>query len=92
MEIAARQISRVSEKQLVSINSWEELLDPPAGLGVSSIGVVRAFDNWHARVATMSVSVQMGLRTVVLPTEPLCTVCGAFLFSQMESFAEILIS
>ena len=92
MEIPVAQIDRVSSRQLVSINSWEELLDPPAGLGVSSIGVVRAFNDWHARVATMSVSVQKGLRTVVLPTEPLCTVCGAFIFVEMEAFAQILIS
>ena len=92
LEIPVTQIGRISGKELVSVNSWEELLDPPAGLGVSSIGVVRAFDNWHARVATMSVSVQKGLRTVVLPTEPLCTVCGAFMYVEMESFAQILIS
>lgn len=92
MESPVTQIGRISRKDLVSVNSWEELLDPPAGLGVSSIGVVRAFDNWHARVATMSVSVQKGLRTVVLPTEPLCTVCGASKYVQMESFAQILIS
>ncbi|KAL8793911.1 MAG: hypothetical protein Q9195_003530 [Heterodermia aff. obscurata] len=92
METAVTQIGRVSDKQLVSIDSWEELLDPPARLGVSSIGVVRAFDNWHARVATTSVSVQKELRTVVLPTERLCTVCGAFVFEDIEAFAQILIS
>ena len=92
MEIAVTQIEKISRRQLVSINSWEELLDTPADLGASSIGVVRAFDNWHARVATTSVSVQKKLRTVVLPTEPYCTVCGAFKFAEMEVFAQILIS
>ena len=92
LEIPVTQIGRISRKQLVSINSWEELLEPPAGLGASSIGVVQAFEDWHARVATMSVSVQKGLRTVVLPTEPLCTVCGSFIFADMEAFAQILIS
>ena len=92
IESAVTQIGRVSGKRLVSINSWEELLDPPPGLDASTIGVVRAFDNWHARVATMSVSVQKALRTVVLPTEPLCTVCGDFKFVEMGAFAQILIS
>ena len=92
LQVPVTQIGRISRKQLVSITSWEELLDPPAGLGASSIGVVQAFKDWHARVATMSVSVQKGLRTVVLPTEPLCTVCNSFIFADMEAFAQILIS
>lgn len=91
MENAAVQIGRASGKRLVSISSWEELLDPPGNLGITSIGVVRASDSWHARLATMSVSVQRRLRTVVLPTEPLCTICGADVYRNMASFAQILI-
>lgn len=45
MEIPVTQIGRISRKQLVSINSWEELLDPPAGLGASSIGIMQNSDN-----------------------------------------------
>lgn len=91
MENAAVQIGRASGRRLVSISSWEELLDPPGKLGSTCIGVVRAFDSWHARVATMSVSVQRRLRTVVLPTEPLCTICGADVYRNMAEFAQILI-
>ena len=91
MENAAVQIERVSGRRMVSISSWEELLDPPGNLGSTCIGVVRAFDSWHARLATMSVSVQRRLRTVVLPTEPLCTICGADAYRNMAEFAQILI-
>ena len=91
MENAAVQIGRASGKRLVSISSWEELLDPPGNLGITCIGVVRAFDSWHARLATMSVSVQRRLRTVILPTEPLCTICGADVYRHMANLAQILI-
>lgn len=91
MEFAAVQIGNATVRSLVSIDSWEELLDPPENLGHTNIGVLRACNNWHARLAAMSVSVQQQLRTVVLPTEPLCTVCGAGAFQNMADFAQILI-
>ena len=90
-ENAAVQIGKVCSKQLVSIASWEELLDPPGDLGGSTIAVVRAYDNWPARVATMSVCVQMGLSTRVLPTEPLCTVCGNKAIVDIAIGAQVLI-
>ncbi|KAI4258667.1 MAG: hypothetical protein L6R42_004959 [Xanthoria sp. 1 TBL-2021] len=90
-ENAAVQIGKACDKQLVSIASWAELLDPPGDLGRSTIAVVRAYDNWHARVATMSVCVQMGLSTGVLPTEPLCTICGNKTFVDMAKWAQVLI-
>jgi hypothetical protein len=37
-------------------------------------GVVRSYGNWEARLATTCVSVQKGLRTVVLP-EKFCANC-----------------
>ncbi|KAL8893617.1 MAG: hypothetical protein Q9192_005093 [Flavoplaca navasiana] len=90
-ENAAVQIGKVCGKQLVSIASWEELLDPPGDLGRSTIAVVRAYDNWPARVATMSVCVQKGLSTRVLPTEPLCTVCGNKAIVDIAIGAQVLI-
>ncbi|KAL8999010.1 MAG: hypothetical protein Q9169_002008 [Polycauliona sp. 2 TL-2023] len=90
-ENAAVQIGKVCGKQLVSIASWEELLDPPNGMGRSTIAVVRAYDNWHARVAAMPVCVQLGLSTGVLPTKPLCTVCGNQVFVNMGNWAQVLI-
>ena len=92
MEMAAVQIGKITAKRLVSIDSWEELLDPPENLGTTNIGVLRACNDWHARLAAMSVSVQQGLKTVVLPTEPLCTLCGARACRYMADFAQILIS
>ena len=91
LENAAVQIAKTTEKQLVSIDSWEELLDPPEGLGTTNIGVLRAYDNWHARVAAASICVQQRLRTVVLPTESLCTSCGVDGFRNMADFAQMLI-
>ena len=91
IENAAVQIAKITDKQLVSIDSWEELLDPPEGLGTTNIGVLRAYDNWHARVAAASVCVQQRLRTVVLPIESLCTICGVDGFQTMADFAQILI-
>ena len=66
-----------STKQLISIDCWEELLDPPHGIGQSCVGMVKAGNHWNARLATMCVSVQKGLRTQVLPNEkPLCFHCN----------------
>ncbi|KAL8789433.1 MAG: hypothetical protein Q9213_001190 [Squamulea squamosa] len=90
-ENAAVQIGKACDKQFVSIASWEELLDAPGDLGRSTVAVVRAYDNWHARVATMSVCVQMGLSTWVLPTDPLCTVCGNNVFVNIAMKAQVLI-
>lgn len=90
-ENAAVQIGKVCGKQLVSIASWEELLDPPGDLGGSTIAVVRAYDNWPARVATMSVCVQKRLSTRVIPTEPLCTVCGKEAIVDIARGAQVLI-
>ena len=91
LENAAVQIGKLLDLHLVAIDSWEELLDPPESLGKTNIGVLRAGSSWHARVAATSVSVQKKLRTVVLPTQPLCTVCGADIVRSMGKFAQILI-
>lgn len=91
LENAAVQIGKLGDRRLIAIDCWEELLDPPEGLGEVNVGVLRAGNSWHARVAAMSISVQKRLRTVVLPIEPLCTVCGIDSFRNMGAFAQILI-
>ncbi|CZR61769.1 uncharacterized protein PAC_11666 [Phialocephala subalpina] len=48
--------------ELVSIDSWEELLDTPL-----EPAVVRAHGNWQARLAAAALSVQRGHKTLVVP-------------------------
>lgn len=43
---APEQLSRVIQKHFTSIDSWEEILDTPPG-----IGLIRAHGNWPARLA-----------------------------------------
>ena len=58
--------------RLTSLDTWEELLDIPEDLGRSNIGIVRAYDNWMARLAATCISVQKRYRTVLLPSSPVC--------------------
>jgi len=62
---------------LTSIDNWEELLNIPDDMGLGHIGVVRAHDNWIARLATACVAAQKGFRTVILPTTDVCWNCCA---------------
>ncbi|KAM5346222.1 hypothetical protein ACJ41O_009227 [Fusarium nematophilum] len=62
-------------KRLTSIDNWEELINLPADIGIHHVGVVRARDNWLARVATACVSAQKGFRTVILPSSNICWSC-----------------
>ena len=59
---------------LTSIDSWEELLDPPL-----TTGVVRAHGNWAARLAVFSILKQKGWndRAVVLSHYDSCPACLA---------------
>ena len=77
MKAAEKNVNLIDNttKRFVSIDNWDELLDPPEGLGSSQIGVIRASDNWQARLATMSVCVQRRYRTTVLPKGPVCKFC-----------------
>ncbi|UPL01886.1 hypothetical protein LCI18_013279 [Fusarium solani-melongenae] len=62
-------------ERLTSIDNWEELINLPADIGIHHVGVVRAKDNWLARVATACVSAQKGFRTVILPSSDICWSC-----------------
>lgn len=61
--------------RLTSLDSWEELLDIPEDLGRTNIGIVRAHDNWLARLAATCISVQKRYRTVLLPSAAVCWHC-----------------
>lgn len=83
---AALFIKDHSPVQVNSIDCWEELLDHPEGIGQSCTAVVRAGNNWNARVAAMCVSVQKGFRTQVLPIEkPLCINCSQSLHFMLKN-------
>ena len=90
-ENIATQMGKAASKRLVAIDNWDELLDPPERLKELNVGVVRGGNNWHARLALMSVSVQKQCRTVVLPPVSLCTECGSHSIKNMADFAQILI-
>lgn len=60
---------------LVSIDNWEELLDPPKDLGELNIAVFRAYDNWVARLAAACISLQKGFRIVINPVDKVCWGC-----------------
>lgn len=55
---------------LMSIDNWDEFLDLPSG----SVLVVRAYQNWLARLAFTVMSVNRGQQTLILP-EDICWLC-----------------
>lgn len=63
------RIPREELCKLVSIDSWEELLDSPI-----EIGVIRARGNWQARLAAAALAVQRGHETRIIP-EHVCWTC-----------------
>jgi len=54
-----------SKVPLISLDSWEEFLDAPS----DGVLIVRAHQNWLARLAFTVMSVSCGRRTLVLPAE-----------------------
>jgi hypothetical protein len=54
-----------SKVPLVSLDNWEEFLDAPS----DGVLVVRAHQNWLARLAFTVMSISRGRRTLVLPAE-----------------------
>ncbi|EUC27895.1 hypothetical protein COCCADRAFT_66825, partial [Bipolaris zeicola 26-R-13] len=60
---------------LVSIDNWEELLDVPKDLGKLRVAVVRAHDNWLARLAAACICQQKGFRIVINPSKDVCWQC-----------------
>ena len=60
------------EVDIVSIDSWDELLDEP-----NSTGIVRANGNWYARLAAASLLFQRreDSRVAMFPSEDVCLGC-----------------
>jgi hypothetical protein len=61
--------------QLTSLDNWEEILDAAEDFGHGNAGIVRANNNWLARIAAACISVQIGHKTVVLPSNIDCWHC-----------------
>ncbi|KIY02329.1 uncharacterized protein Z520_02467 [Fonsecaea multimorphosa CBS 102226] len=61
-----------SQREYTSIDNFEELLDPPDG-----VGIFRAHNNWSARLAATCIARQtMGLRKVfILNNDEVCWAC-----------------
>ncbi|CAK7238440.1 hypothetical protein SEUCBS140593_010690 [Sporothrix eucalyptigena] len=70
-----------STQDIVSIDSWEELLDPPP-----CAAVFRAVDNWPARLAAVCIIVQQskGHCAAIIQGGKLCLSCLRSLYSDPE--------
>ena len=58
--------------KLTSIDNWDELLDPLDLSCKGSLDVIRAHENWLARLAAACISIQRGYRTAVLSSGSIC--------------------
>lgn len=63
-----------TDKDIASLDSWEELLDAPP-----SVGVIRASYNWVARLCAAAILIRKGQGHCVVVTadEPICWACMA---------------
>lgn len=71
----------LDHSDVVSIDCWEELLDPPP-----CTGVFRARGNWAARLAVASILAQQGKghAAVVIGSESICWHCLRALYAEPE--------
>ena len=67
---------------LVSIENWEELLDPPV-----IPGVFKAHGNWQARLAAVCMSVQLRYQTFLFGNHG-CWHCATMLFAEWKAAQE----
>lgn len=75
-DLLAAQLEMLLGKRLISIDSWEELLDPPENLMAGNLGVLRAVGNWQARLAAFSICLRLGYDVLLRPaTLCLCDEC-----------------
>lgn len=70
--VQSSQDLRATFANLISLDCWDELLDPPS----NSKSIFRATGNWQARLAAMAACKQKGYRVRVLPRKP-CILCIA---------------
>lgn len=61
---------KASPANLISLDCWDELLDPAP----NSKSIFRATGNWQARLAAMAACKQKGYRVRILPKKP-CVLC-----------------
>ncbi|KAH8809362.1 hypothetical protein F5884DRAFT_901460 [Xylogone sp. PMI_703] len=64
---------------VVTVDSWKELIDRP-----TQVAVLRAHGNWIARLAAASLSVRLGIETVVFG-ETCCWTCGQNMLAQIQA-------
>lgn len=65
---------------LVTLDSWEEFLDPPKQ---TAIAIARSTGNWQAKLAMSIASVQQGYEAAVLPERP-CLKCINLALKSLE--------
>jgi hypothetical protein len=70
------EIFRSGRLHFISVDNWDEFLEVPS----DGILVIRAHGNWLARLAFTVLSVNRGVRTIVLPND----VCWACCKTSME--------
>ncbi|KAJ4311199.1 hypothetical protein N0V84_010561 [Fusarium piperis] len=70
-----------ASEDILSLESWEEILDPPP-----SVGVIRSNRNWVARLAAITILAQQSHENavVVVGNEPICWKCLEDLYSEPE--------
>lgn len=73
-------VSPESTQDIVSIDTWEEFLDPPP-----CTAVFRAMNNWAARLAAVSILVQQskGYDAIIIQGGRLCLSCLHSLYSDL---------
>lgn len=68
-------------EDILSLESWEQILNPPP-----SVGIIRSNRNWAARLAAITILAQQrqGHAAVVLGNDPICWSCLEDLYSEPE--------
>lgn len=68
-------------EDILSLESWEQILNPPP-----CVGIIRSNRNWAARLAAITILAQQrhGHAAVVLGKEPICWSCLEDLYSDPE--------
>jgi hypothetical protein len=69
----------IPDFSVVTIDSWKELIDQPL-----QVAVLRAHGNWLARLAAVSLSVRLGIPTVVFGNS-CCWTCGEKMLKHIQS-------
>jgi hypothetical protein len=69
----------IPDFSVVTIDSWKELIDRP-----TQVAVLRAHGNWLARLAAVSLSVRLGIPTVVF-NDSCCWSCGEKMLKEIQN-------